>query len=94
LCENAGSAPDQIKKLLNLHTLDRHEDFSGNEMDTMSATPEFLKALRNEVNNCPACILAVLKQGKIFAFGEFDYKKEKAEYAAEKHRELMSGIGL
>jgi hypothetical protein len=32
--------------------------------------------LSSKVDGCPACVLAVLKQGKIMAFGVFEYKDQ------------------
>ncbi len=94
LCENAGEPLVQVADLLKLHPLPFHSDVNDREMDTRSATPEFVAALRKLVNDCPACMLAVLKQGKIFAFDLFDYKKEKSDYESEKRRENMGCIGL
>lgn len=36
--------------------------------------------LMSECDGCPACVLSVLRQGKIYAFGVFDYKEAVVEW--------------
>lgn len=57
---------------------------SENEVDhRIISEAEDLMALSRMVSNCPACLLAVLRQSNVFAFEHFDYKTELTKY----HRE-------
>lgn len=51
-------------------------------------TKEAIDWLRKEVGNCPACILAVLRQTDTLAYEFFDYKAAIAERNVETAREL------
>ena len=51
---------------------------------------EDINEIMSQVDGCPACTLAVLQQGKIYAFEAFDYKEELSSW----HREKNEGIGL
>ena len=41
---------------------------------------EAIAWLMDEVDQCPACALSVLRQGRIFAFEVFDYKKSRDDW--------------
>lgn len=53
--------------------------------------PVTMNEIRDEVDDCPNCILAVLRQTGFnkyyFNFEKFDYQKELSEAMAEKNRE-------
>ena len=46
-------------------------------------TDEDLKRIRDAAADCPACILSVIQQAKIYAWEKFNYKKELAEWHKE-----------
>lgn len=50
---------------------------------TTNATKELLEPLRGLVDNCPACILAALRQSGCTDYTLFDYKKEVEAFWAE-----------
>lgn len=60
------------------------EDYKGELW--READKAWLDNLRKLTGDCPACILSVLKQGKIRAFDIFDYKAERDAYWAERMR--------
>lgn len=64
------------------------------ERESSDLTKDQVDEIRKAVNNCPACILSILKQCGGYAFGHFDYKKEKDAYLSEKHREEMANVGI
>jgi hypothetical protein len=43
--------------------------------------------LRKVVDDCPACMLAVIQQAKVIAFDVFDYRKERDAWRGEMIRE-------
>jgi hypothetical protein len=45
-------------------------------------TDEDLKRIRTATNNCPACILSVLRLAEIYSWEKFAYKAELAEWNA------------
>jgi len=48
-------------------------------------------ALREVSSNCPACILAAIRQAKlpVYLVQDFDFKKEVAEFWAERNNERL-----
>ncbi len=75
------------------HTMQRLIEILGN------GSPEKMKELRRETDNCPACILAALRQGSPTWWADdvnrsvdnshvdFDFKKEAAEFWREVNAE-------
>ncbi len=65
------------------------------EMDKVMT--EMMKELRNDVENCPVCILTVLSCNKWPAYGKllFDFKKDRREYWEEQNEDegYLSGGG-
>lgn len=96
LCENAMSDTGEFAKAFALKYEILKSDRTEPYEDTSSITREQTDEIRKAVNDCPACILSVLKQSGAFAFEHFNYKKEKDAYLAEKHRESLgyAGMGL
>jgi len=73
----------------------RHDDFNGNSIDCWGVdSQEAIDWLSEKCDNCPACMLAVLKQGKVLAFDVFDYKERASEYLIQKNRDHREGVGL
>jgi hypothetical protein len=50
-------------------------------------------AIYHNVENCPACMLSILRQSKVMAFELFDYRKEKLDWMNERHREAVRSWG-
>jgi hypothetical protein len=48
--------------------------------------------LMEEVAGCPACALAVLRQGRIFAFDVFDYKKSVSGWHQEQNKDFKMEV--
>ena len=55
---------------------------------------EAITWLMGQVAHCPACVLSVLRQGSIFAFDVFDYKKEVDEWHSERSAEIKAMCGF
>lgn len=66
--------------------------FSSETWSTDSS--DAVKWLSEQCDWCPACMLSVLRQGKIFAFEVFDYKKSVAAWHAEKAEEIKELCGF
>lgn len=74
---------DEFKKQPGVDYDDKHDTYE-------CKSTEAINWLYNKVDGCPACVLAVLKQGKVFSFEVFNYR----EHLAEWHREKNAGIGI
>lgn len=46
------------------------------------------------VDGCPACLLAVLVQAKVYAFDVFNYKDELSEWHREQNQPFSSMLGI
>jgi hypothetical protein len=77
---------DNLVKHVGVSVDEDHND--SKEMTSEDA----MKWLREQVQDCPACILAVLKQSGVMAFNFFDYKKEKEAWWSEKNREFRDMV--
>lgn len=78
------------------YSMQSREDVELEEMEDGEATGfhvcksvDAIQWLYSKVDGCPCCVLAVLKQGKINAFGVFDYKKELEEWHREQNQETF-----
>lgn len=92
MCENAMTdTGEYAKEFAKQHALTSHEN-SDPEDSPSDLTKEQVDEIRKAVDNCPACILSVLKQSGVFAFKHFDYKAEKAEWLAMKNREYRDMV--
>lgn len=60
--------------------------------DMRSANTDALDWLRDEVEGCPACMLAVLRQCKVWS-SEWNYKKEHELWWSERNSERMENVG-
>lgn len=60
------------------------ELYNLDEFIGLKAEKESLDWLKNEVDGCPACMLTVLRLGKIYAI-DFDYKKQHEDFWHEKN---------
>ena len=70
--------------ILDAAIINNGQDDSGFEFWTIKNENEALGALRKVANNCPACILAALRQhGYPFLFGSFNFKAEKKSFWGE-----------
>lgn len=82
MCEEAGNRPIEMNELLAL--LPEMKEFTYMDADQYSYSVsdeliihEAIEALREKTENCPACILAAIRQkGIIVGVTPFDYKKE------------------
>ena len=84
MCENAAEDTRLlIAESMRGFILDGSENTDG----WRTADKAWLGNLRKLTRDCPACILSVLKQGKITAFDIFDYKSERDAYWAERMRD-------
>jgi hypothetical protein len=83
MCENAEEDTRLlIKESMRGFILEEKESSDG----WRTADKAWLDNLRKLTHDCPACILSVLKQGKIEAFDIFDYKAERDAWRAEAMR--------
>lgn len=90
LCEDA-YAPD-IKKVS--AELRKMIDPDAGLEESLAAREDAIKWLRTQCGDCPACMLSVLRQAKVFAWDVFDYKKEREAWDVEKNRELAAICGF
>lgn len=61
--------------------------------DTWNVTDvSAIKWIFKQVDQCPVCVLAVLRQGKIFAFEHFDYKEAVREWHREQTVEHFGAL--
>lgn len=96
LCEDAGAGRD-YKSLVNQMRL-RNDVHSDTEEETgrpdsySTHSKEAIGWLSSECGGCPACVLSVLRQGKIFAFDVFDYKACVSSWHAEQNREFRDAV--
>ena len=67
-------------KALDIAVIDKHE-VEDSEVYTIKNEKEAVEALRDVANNCPACMLAALRQhGYPFLFDSFSFKDEKERF--------------
>ena len=67
--------------ILDAAIINNGQDDRGFEFWTIKNEKEALGALRRAANNCPACILAALRQYKYpFLFGSFSFEAEKKSF--------------
>jgi len=86
LCKGSFDLPSLIERAIKASVKD---DFGGLRLDDQSA----FNAIYDDVEECPACMLSILRQSKVIAFELFDYKKEKSEWATNRHIEAVANWG-
>lgn len=90
LCGHLSITPD-IPALIS--EMRKHADVYSNDDGTYEVkTNQPINWLYSKVDGCPACILSVLRQGKIFAFEVFDYKEAVAEWHREQTVEKYGAL--
>ena len=83
LCEVKIEIAPIIKELIARPDVEFHSDESpgGPSEDCYSTkSQEAINWLMGKCDGCPACALAVLRQGKVYAFEVFKYREEANEY--------------
>lgn len=98
LCEIIGESPRPMAELLAVvprlayydYGVSPYPDYAAYEKATIAALPK----LRELTNNCPACILAALRQAKNTQLGpdHFDFFKESKAFLKENNNP-NEGIG-
>lgn len=83
MCSHMEEEPQKVADLVVLLPIPKIDEFGFASKETIAAANEILPVLREKTHDCPACILAALRQAKIPAPAtSFDYKKEVAAFWA------------
>jgi len=96
LCENTSDMADDIKMFKSRFEV-YYPEFRNHESFISSfpkikwiEEPITIEELRDKYDNCPACILSVLRQTQVNQYDinfEFEYEKESKEYFDSKNRD-------
>ena len=76
----------QLKKLIPPYEeFEEYDSINGEKLpyfiDKANRLPKILKELRDKTNNCPACIMAAIRQSQLpLGFFEFDFKTEMNQF--------------
>jgi hypothetical protein len=77
LCEERHGAETYGRLVKELVTMSVESDSYITEPKTYEATADGVKWLCGEVDDCPACMLAVLQQARVMAFDHFNYIEKR-----------------
>ncbi len=85
LCGNTvRDYPFIIKSIESFAHYQSRGEFENEEFSTLSE--DGLRALQNQVDCCPCCTLAVLRQGKMECFSHFNYKEAFAGFVSSSQK--------
>lgn len=92
MCALIGELPESIEKLKSVLPEMKTVENSWGCIDILNEDEirEAVKKLRNKADNCPACVLATIRQKGIYVnVTGFDYKKEIAGFWADYNAEQL-----
>jgi len=73
-CNNISELVARIPKDIIVQCMDN--EFQFEELSNVKEIEAEFNKIKEEINGCPACLLAVIRQSKTSAYLNFDYKKE------------------
>ena len=99
LCESGAGGFDylaiatEMKKRSDVTFVDSESHAGASEDCHCTSSKDAIKWLMEQVVQCPACALSVLRMGKIFAFDVFVYKDEVQNWHKERADEIRDLCG-
>lgn len=99
VCYMCNMSPELSEIIKSLHArpdVEFHDYEAGVVTEDCRSTKskEAIKWLFDQCDQCPACVLSVLRQGKVYAFDVFNYKESVGSWRKERNEEFRTMIGM